>query len=88
MANLLAGRELAPEFLQDRCRAELLAPALLGLLDDPQRRSAIAAEYARIHAGMRHNAARQAALAVLGLIGRSPVPGASAPSSSEVLADG
>lgn len=88
MANLLAGRELAPEFLQDRCRAELLAPALLALLDDPQRRSAIAAEYARIHTGMRHNAAREAALAVLGLIGRGPVPGASAPSSSEVVADG
>ena len=74
MANLLAGRELAPEFLQDHCRAELLAPALLDLLDDPQRRSAIAAEYARIHAGMRHNAAREAALAVLGLIGRAPAP--------------
>jgi len=88
MANLLAGRELAPEFLQDRCRAELLAPALLGLLDDPRRRAAIAAEYARIHDGMRHNAAREAALAVLGLIGRGPVPGASAPSSSEVVADG
>jgi lipid-A-disaccharide synthase len=74
MANLLAGRALAPEFLQDRCRAELLAPALLGLLQDPQRRAEIAADYARIHAGMRHNAAREAALAVLGLIGRVPAP--------------
>jgi lipid-A-disaccharide synthase len=76
MANLLAGRELAPELLQDRCRAELLAPALLDLLRDPQRRAEIAAEYARIHAGMRHNAAREAALAVLRLIGRAPAPGA------------
>lgn len=72
MANLLASRELAPEFLQDRCRAELLAPALLGLLRDPGRRGEIAAVYARIHAGMRHNAARAAALAVLGLIGCAP----------------
>jgi lipid-A-disaccharide synthase len=72
MANLLAGRELAPEFLQDRCRPELLVPALLGLLEDPQRRLEIAAEYARIHAGMRHNAAREAARAVLELIGRGP----------------
>lgn len=78
MANLLAGRELAPEFLQDRCRADLLAPALLGLLNDPRRRSAIAAEYARIHAGMRHDAAREAALAVLGLIGRAPASAAPA----------
>ena len=78
MANLLAGRELAPELLQDRCRAELLAPALLGLLRDPMRRAEIAADYARIHAGMRHNAGRAAALAVLGLIGREPVPAAPA----------
>lgn len=72
MANLLVGRELAPEFLQGRCRSELLAPALLGLLDDPERRSEIAAEYGRVHVTMRHNAAREAALAVLGLIGREP----------------
>jgi lipid-A-disaccharide synthase len=72
MANLLAGRELAPEFLQDRCRADLLAPAILALLDDPARVAAITAEYARIHAGMRHDAARAAALAVLELIGRAP----------------
>ncbi len=72
MANLLAGRALAPEFLQDRCRADLLAPAILALLDDPVRVAAITAEYARIHAGMRHDAARAAALAVLELIGRQP----------------
>ena len=72
MANLLAGRELAPEFLQDRCRAQLLAPAVSAFLDDPGRRASIAAEYARIHGGMRHNAARQSALAILELIGRAP----------------
>ncbi len=72
MANLLAGRELATEFLQDRCRADLLAPAILALLDDPARVAAITDEYARIHAGMRHDAAHAAALAVLELIGRMP----------------
>jgi lipid-A-disaccharide synthase len=74
MANLLAGCELAPEFLQDRCRAELIAPALLAFLGDPDRVADIQAEYARIHSGMRHHAAREAALAVLGLIGREPAP--------------
>ncbi|HYN78473.1 MAG TPA: lipid-A-disaccharide synthase, partial [Lamprocystis sp. (in: g-proteobacteria)] len=73
MANLLVGRALAPEFLQDRCRADLMAPALLDLLDDPGHVAEIAAEYARIHAGLRHDAARQAALAVLELIGRLPI---------------
>ncbi len=72
MANLLAGRELAPEFLQGRCRAELLAPAVLAFLDDPARVAEVTAEYARIHAGMRHDAARTAALAVLELIGWGP----------------
>jgi lipid-A-disaccharide synthase len=42
MANLLVGRELAQEFLQARCRADLMAPALLALLDDAPRRAAIA----------------------------------------------
>ena len=73
MANLLAGRGLAPEFLQGRCRPDLLAPALLAFIEDPVRAAEIAAEYGRIHAGMRHNAARQAARAVLGLIGLDPV---------------
>jgi lipid-A-disaccharide synthase len=74
MANLLVGRELAPEFLQDRCRAELIAPALLAFLDDTERVASIQAEYARIHEGMRHNAAREAAREILGLIGYAPIP--------------
>ncbi|NEX20350.1 lipid-A-disaccharide synthase [Thiorhodococcus mannitoliphagus] len=69
MANLLVGRELAPEFLQDRCRPELLAPALLDLLDNAEHRRFIAAEYDRIHRHLRRNAADSAAIAVLGLIG-------------------
>ena len=68
MANLLVGRALAPELLQDRCRADLLAPALLGFLDDPLRVAEVQAEYLRVHESMRHNAARTAAVAVLDLI--------------------
>lgn len=68
MANLLAGRELAPEFLQHRCRADLMGPALLALLEDQRRRAAIAVDYARIHRTLRHDAARQAADAVLDLL--------------------
>jgi lipid-A-disaccharide synthase len=69
MANLLVGRELAPEFLQGRCRPDLLATALLSFLDDPSRVATVQAEYARVHEGMRHNAAQRAAAAVLELIG-------------------
>jgi lipid-A-disaccharide synthase len=68
MANLLAGRELAPEFIQHRCRADLMGPALLAMLDDVPRRESIRAEYERIHHALRQDAARQAAAAVLDLM--------------------
>ncbi len=75
LANLLAGRGLAPEFLQGRCRPDLLASALLAFLDDPPRVARIQVEYTRIHEGMRHNAAQQAAKAVLELIGAGAAAG-------------
>jgi len=68
MANLLVGRELAQEFLQHRCRADLMGPALLALLEDRLRRDAIATEYARVHRMLRQDAARQAADAVMDLL--------------------
>jgi len=68
MANLLAGQELAPEFIQDRCRADLMGPALMHFLDHPDKVESIRAEYRRIHAALRHNAAREAADAILELI--------------------
>ena len=68
MANLLVGRALAPEFLQGRCRPDLLAPALLAFLDDPERMRQVQVEYLRVHEAMRHNAARAAAMAILDLV--------------------
>ncbi|AGA89571.1 lipid-A-disaccharide synthase [Thioflavicoccus mobilis 8321] len=68
MSNLLAGEALAPELIQGDCRPERLGPVLLDLLDDPKRVAAIQARYARIHADLRHDAAAEAARAVLELI--------------------
>jgi lipid-A-disaccharide synthase len=68
MANLLAGRGLAPEFVQERCRPELLAPALLDFLDRPDRVREIQGIYAGIHRQLRRNAGREAAAAVIDLI--------------------
>ncbi len=62
LANLLAGRELAPEFIQDRCRAELLAPALLHWLDHPAQVADIQAIYRQIHRELRVDAAAAAAV--------------------------
>lgn len=69
MANLLAEKALAPEFIQDRCRADLLAPAVLGFLDDAERVAEIQTEYRRIHLWLRKDAAASAAQAVLDLMG-------------------
>jgi lipid-A-disaccharide synthase len=68
MANLLAERELAPEFLQDRCRADLMGPALLGFLDAPGVVREVQAAYGNIHVRLRCNAGRAAAAAVLELV--------------------
>jgi len=37
IVNIVAGRLIFPEFLQSRCRPELIAESLQGLLDDPER---------------------------------------------------
>jgi lipid-A-disaccharide synthase len=70
MANLLVGRELAPEFLQDRCRADLMGPAVLSLLDDPLRQAEIEAAYGEVHLRLKQNAAARAAEAILALVDR------------------
>jgi lipid-A-disaccharide synthase len=38
LVNLLLGREAVPEFLQDRCRADLLAPCIVRLFRDSEYR--------------------------------------------------
>ncbi|MFC3676606.1 lipid-A-disaccharide synthase [Ferrovibrio xuzhouensis] len=40
LVNILSGREVMPEFLQENCRAERIAPALLPLLTDAAARRA------------------------------------------------
>jgi lipid-A-disaccharide synthase len=68
MANLLTGEALAPEFIQDECRPELLGAALLGFLEDPERTAVIRARYHQIHKEMQRESSRRAAEAVLGLL--------------------
>jgi lipid-A-disaccharide synthase len=70
MANLLVGRALAPEFLQEDCRADFMGPALLRYLDDRARVAEIEAEYMQVHRKLRRGAGREAASAILALLGR------------------
>lgn len=68
LPNLLAGREVVPEFLQDEAVAERMGPALAGWLDDTARREATEREFARIRSELARGADRLAAGAVLDLV--------------------
>jgi lipid-A-disaccharide synthase len=70
MANLLAGAELAPEFIQDAAQPEQMGQALLHFLDHPSEVAAIERRYGDIHREMLRDSSAQAAAAVAQLIER------------------
>jgi lipid-A-disaccharide synthase len=67
LPNLLAGRELVKELLQDECQPSLLAAALEPLLAQGETRDTLLATFAELHHQIRWNADEQAAAAVLEL---------------------
>lgn len=68
MANLLAGEEIAPEFIQERARPELISAALLEILDSPERVAKIRSVCHRIHGTLRQDTGTLAADAVRELV--------------------
>ena len=67
LPNLLAGRELVKELLQDECQPDRLAAALEPLLAQGETRDKLLATFAELHHQIRWNADEQAAAAVLEL---------------------
>jgi lipid-A-disaccharide synthase len=65
--NLLAGRQLVPEYFQEQVRPDVLGPALLEQLDRPDRAELVAA-FGEIHRVLRRDASARAAEAVLELL--------------------
>ena len=65
--NLLAGRRVVDEYVQDQVQPEVLAPAVLRALDDESRRLELEALFREIHLTLRLNASERAAEAVLAL---------------------
>ncbi|MEP4380706.1 MAG: lipid-A-disaccharide synthase [Alphaproteobacteria bacterium] len=71
IVNIVADREVLPEFLQPRCRPELIAGTLGDLLSDPQRRTEIGAEARKISRDMEPGGelpSARAAQAVLDIV--------------------
>jgi len=69
LPNLLAGRAVVPELLQDDGTAEKLGAALLRFLEDPKQTQALKEEFRRIHGILRNHADERAADAVLEVMG-------------------
>ena len=67
LPNLLAGRELVKELLQDECEPQQLAAALEPLLFDGSERQQLLSTFTELHHQIRWNADEQAASAVLEL---------------------
>ena len=70
LPNILHGGDLVPEFMQDQCSADAIAPALLALLDDGEAQTLQVAGFDAIHDALRApgGAANAAAAAVIDLV--------------------
>ena len=68
LPNLLAGRELVPEFIQEAATVENLGSAVLRWLDEPLARDRLTAEFDALHRELRRDASRQAAEAIVELL--------------------
>jgi lipid-A-disaccharide synthase len=68
MANLIAGRRVVPELIQDDCTPEKIAGEALSLLTDPARSAAMRRDLAEVRARLgAPGASARAAAAVLAI---------------------
>lgn len=65
LPNILAGRQVVPEILQDDATPENLAEALIKLYEDKDNAEAVAEAFTDIHLQLRQNTAEKAANAVI-----------------------
>lgn len=68
LPNVLAGRFIVPEFIQDDATPDNLAQALLNLYADKTVCDGLKAQFRALHLQLRQNAAEKAALAVIGCL--------------------
>lgn len=68
LPNLLAGRELVPELLQENAEPEAIAQAVLRYFDTPEVAAAMCEEFTELHLQLRQGASEQAADAIVKLL--------------------
>ena len=68
LPNLLAGRKIVPELIQEQANSERIVSELTGILNKPSHQQALSDTYAQIHQSLKKNASEQAAIAVEQLI--------------------
>jgi lipid-A-disaccharide synthase len=71
--NLLTGKPLVPEFLQEQVNGPALGQALLKQLTDAAAQQVLAAEFLKVHRQLRVGAADRAAQAILELLNERSV---------------
>jgi len=69
LPNILAGRFVVPELVQEHATAENLAQALANLIGDPPVRRDLAEVFARMHRDLRQGSAERTSSAVLEVLG-------------------
>jgi lipid-A-disaccharide synthase len=72
--NLLAGRRLVPEFLQEQVQGAALGDALLEELEDRNHVRELLDEFTAVHLSLRRGGAALAAEAILACVGRGAGP--------------
>lgn len=72
LPNLLAGRGLVPELLQERCTPALLAEAMLDWLEHPERVAELRERFTEIHHQLRQDADEKAAHSVFEVLSAPP----------------
>lgn len=68
LPNILAGRFIVPELLQDQATPENLAQAVKHWMDDKPAREALLADYQSMHLALRQNTAQRATDAIVGML--------------------
>jgi lipid-A-disaccharide synthase len=68
LPNLLAGRALVPELIQNDATVENIGSAVLDFLDNPQRTNDLKTEFVKLHNMLRRNASQVAANVIAELV--------------------